>query len=164
MNNEHVCNSYFDYYSVKINKDPRFLDNIKPMNSYDSPRTLSSPLSWHSQAPGLSFYAFKTCIIKVLQITAAYNTVNEHKILNTTCSFVNSQWLITLTLEENCLDKINFGTAGKKYEGSLRNVCAECKSKLCLKIFHRKFNYLDKSCILTKNKHHNFGDVTFDFV
>ena len=28
-------------------------------------------MSWHSQAPGLLFHACKTCIIKVLQITAA---------------------------------------------------------------------------------------------
>ena len=58
--------------------------------------------------------------------------------------------MFTLALEESCLDRTGFGTAGKKYEGSLRNVCVECKSKLCLKITHREFNYLDKSYILTK--------------
>ena len=70
--------------------------------------------------------------------------------MNLTCSLVNSQWLFTLALEENCLDGIGFGAARKKYEGNLHNVCAECKSKLCLRIIHREFNYLDKSYILTK--------------
>ena len=144
------CNCYCDYYLLEINKDPKFLDNIKSLNSDDWPRKLSSPLSWHSQAPGLLFHACKTCIIKVLQITAAYKAVNLHKILNSTCSFVKSQRLFTLALNENFLDRIGFGTAGKMYEGSLRNVCAECKSKLCFKIIHREINYLDKSYILTK--------------
>ena len=144
------CNCYFDYYLLKINKDPKFLYNIMSLNSGDLRRTLSSPLSWHSQAPGCSFHACKTCIINVLQITAAYNAVNVRKILNFTCSFVILQWLFTLALHENCFDRIGFGIAEKKYKGSLRNVFGECKSKLCLKIIHREFNYLDKSSILTK--------------
>ena len=86
----------------------------------------------------------------MLQSTAAYNAVNVRKNLNSTCSFVNSQWLFTLALQENCLDRISLDTAEKKYEGSLRNACAECKSKLCLKIIRREFNYLNKSYILTK--------------
>ena len=118
------CNCYFDYYLLEINKDPKLLDNTKSLNSDDWPRSLSSPLSWHSQAPGLLFHACKTCIIKVLQITAACNAVNVRKILNSTCSFVKSQWLFTLALNKNILDRIRFGTAGKMYEGSLCNVCA----------------------------------------
>ena len=58
--------------------------------------------------------------------------------------------VVYIGLHENCFDRIGFGIAGKKYEGSLRNVFAECKSKLFLKIIHREFNYLDKSYILTK--------------
>ena len=78
------CNCYFDYYLLKISKDAKFLDNIKSLNSDVWPRTLSSPLSWHSQAP--------------LQITLAHKAV-DFNILNSTCSFVNSQWLFTLAFQ-----------------------------------------------------------------
>ena len=86
---------------------------------------------------GLLFHVCRTCIFKVLEITAAANSTSVHEILNSTCYFINLQWLFRL--EENCLDRIHFelnGRIGIKYEGILGNVCAQCQTKLCLKIIH----------------------------
>ena len=157
---------------LKINRYPEFLNKVKSLNSEDWPKIPLKDLSfpriskqklvrtkwpvladdwpkakssrgWYSQAPGLSFHACRTCICKVLEITAAVNSTSVREIFNSTCFFVNSQWLFTL--KENCLDKIYFdlnGRIGIKYDGILSNVCAQCQTKLCLKIIHREFKVL----------------------
>ena len=172
------CNCYFDYYLLKINRDPEFLKSVKSLNSEDWPKIplkdpsfpkskeklvrtrwsvledewpkAASSQGWYSQAPGFLFHACRACICKLLEITAATNCSSVREVLNRTCYFVNSQWI---TLEENCLDKIRFelnGRAGRKYENILSYVCYQCQSKLCLMIIHKEFNYLDKSCIIKK--------------
>ena len=112
------------------------------------PKTKSSS-GWYTQAPGLLFHAYRECIYKLLEITAAVNDCSVREVLSKTFYFVNSQWN---TLEENCLDKIHFelNRADKKYENILGYVCYQCQTKLCLKIIHREFNYLDQSYILPK--------------
>ena len=153
---------------LKINRDLEFLKKLESLNSdkwsknplkdLSFPHAKEKPVratkrsviqGWYSQAPGLLFHACRSCILKLLEITAAVNYSSVLAILSRTCYFVNSQWI---TSEENCLDKIYFdlnGRTGRRC-GDLLGVCSQCQTMLCLSIIHKEFNCLDKYFILTK--------------
>ena len=116
------CNCYFNYYLLKINKEPEFIRKIESLNEEDWPKNPLTDLSfphfksvpgWYSQAPGLLFHACRPCILRLLEISALANHTDVNEILSKTCHFVNSQWI---TSNENCLDKIYY-SLGSKAEG-----------------------------------------------
>ena len=139
------CNCYFDYYLLKINKDPDFL-KVRTANLNEWPKILSSQ-SWYNEMPGFLFYACKTCMCKILEITTAGNCNKVHKIMNSMCCFINSQ----LLAEENCLDKVHFWLNHRiKYGDILDIVCLQYKPKFCTTIIYKELNLLDKSYIITR--------------
>ena len=138
-------NCYFDYYLLKINKDPDFL-KVRTANPNEWPKALSSQ-SWYNEMPGFLFYACKTCMCKILEITTAGNSNKVHKIINSTCCFINSQ----LSAKGNCLDKVHFWLNHRiKCGDTLDIVCSQCKPKLCSMIIYKELNLLDKCYIIRR--------------
>ena len=149
------CCCYFDYYLLKINRQPEFLKKTESLNDGDWPKNPLTDFSfpyfksvprWYSQAPGLLFHAWKPCIIKLLEISTVGNHANVNEILSRMCHFVNSQWITT---EENCLDKIYYSLGSKAGSRDL-DVCPQCKMNLCFSVIYREFNCLDKFYVLEK--------------
>ena len=148
------CCCYFDYYLLKINRQPEFLKKIESLNEEDWPKNpvatdLSFPharsvSSWYSQATGLLFYACKPCILWILEISAAANDADVNDFLGRMCYFVNSQWIST---EENCLDKIYFSLGSRGGVTDL-DACPRCKLNLCLSVIYIEFNCLDRSYVV----------------
>ena len=140
-----ISNCYFNYYLLKINKDPDFLE-VRTANPNEWPKALSFQ-SWYNEMPGFLFHACKTCMSKILEITTADNRNKVRKIMNSTCCFINSQ----LSAEEYCLDKVHFWLNHRiKYGDALDIVCLQCKSKLCTMIIYKELNLLDKSYIIRR--------------
>lgn len=140
---------YFDYYLIKINKDPEFL-KTRMLNVKEWLKALSAQGWWYDDnAPGLLFHACRSCICRVLQTNLAAKCSNVREILNSTCGFINSQHL--LSNEENCLDKVHFELNSRmKCENTLDMVCTPCKSKLCVLVIDKELNSLNKSYIITR--------------
>ena len=110
----------FDYYLLKINKDPDFLI-VRTANPNKWPKALSFQ-SWYNEMPGFLSHACKTCMCKILEITTAGNCNKCRKIINSTCCFINSQ----LSAEVNCLDKVHFWLNHRmKYGDTLDIVCSQ---------------------------------------
>ena len=134
------CNCCFDYYLLKMNKDPDFL-KVKTANPNEWSKALSSQ-SWYNEMPDFLFHACKECICKILEITTVGNCNKFCKILNSTCCFINSQ----LSAEGNCLDKVHFWLNHRiKYGDTLDIVCLQWKPKLCTMIIYKELNLLDKA-------------------
>ena len=150
------CCCYFDYYLLKVNRQPEFPKKIESLNNENWPKNPLTDLlflyfkrvpGWYSQAPGLLCHACRSRIIKLLKISTVGNHANVNEILSRTFHFVNSQWITT---EENCLDKIYYSLGGKAGSRDL-DVCPQCKMNLCFSVIYREFNCLDKSYVLAKS-------------
>ena len=141
------CNCYFDYYLLRINKDPEYLNN-RSVNVKEWPKAC-----WmhDDKSPGVLFHVCSSCLCKVLKYTTAAKCDIIREILNSTYCFINSQHL--LFNEENCLNKVHFELNNRvKCDANrvLDVICTLCKSKICLLVIDTELNFLDKSYILTE--------------
>ena len=140
------CNCYFDYYLLKINKDPEFL-KVRKVNPSEWLKAQSSQ-GWYNEMPEFLLHACRTCMCRVLEITSAGNCNKTRQTKNSTCYFINSQ---LLTAEENCLDKVHFWLNHRiKHGDTLDIVCEQCKPNLCALMIYKELNFLDKSYIITR--------------
>ena len=140
------CNCYFDYYLLKINKDPEFL-KVRKVNPSEWPKALSSQ-GWYNEMPEFLFHACRSCMSRVLEITSAGNCNKTRQIINSMCCFINSQ---LLPAEENCLDKVHIWLNHRiKHGDTLDFVCEQCKPNLCALIIYKELNFSDKSYIITR--------------
>lgn len=140
------CNCYFDYYLLKISKDPEYLNN-RSVNVKEWRKTCSMH---DDNLPGVLFHPSSSCLCKELEYTTAAKCDIIRVILNSTCCFINFQHL--LFNEENCLDKVHFELNNRlkcDVNRVLDVICTPCKSKICLLVIDRELNFLDTSYILT---------------
>ena len=81
------CNCYLDYYLLKINKGPEYL-NSRSVNVKEWPKAQD----WlhDDNLPGVLFQAYGSCLCKVLKCTMAARCDMIRETLNSMCCFINS--------------------------------------------------------------------------
>ena len=111
------CNCFFDYYLYKINKSPDFFQKKSTTEHKDLlPETWPVGEScygiYSEELDGLViFHACKSCIYKILKVSALARSETTRQKLNKSCFAFNSQ---IIKRDRNCLDELIIELSEKK--------------------------------------------------
>ena len=91
------------------------------------------------------FHACKSCICKILKVSALARSETTQQKLNKSCFEFNSQ---IIKKDKNCLDELLIELS-EENDSTLFLVCSNCKSLMCSLAIYDELNYLDESYIIT---------------
>ena len=142
---------FFYYYLYKINKSPGFFQK-KSMTEHEDllpetwPVGKSSYGIYSEELDGLViFHACKSCICKLLKVSALARSETTRQKSNKNCFAFNSQ---IIKRDRNCLHELLIELS-EKNDSTFFPMCSNCKSLMCSLAIYDELNYLDESYIIT---------------